>query len=64
MFLTIQGELYIWEFVYEKLINNALKPTKIELELDEGDSISQIQMGYKDVFLLSYEGKVYHFKKN
>ena len=41
-----------------------MKPTRIELELESGDSIAQIEMGYRDIFLLSYEGKVYHFQRN
>ena len=64
IFLTSDGGLYLWEFDYEKLQKDEVNAKKMEVELEEGDSITQIEMGYQDIFLLSYEGRIYHFCKN
>ena len=62
--VSTSGEVYVWDFDYDKVIQGMINYTKVKLGLDEGDCIRRVEMGANDIFLLSEEGKLYHFRRN
>lgn len=47
------GEVYVWDFDYDKVIQGSVSYTKVKLSLDCEDSIKRVEMGSNDIFLLS-----------
>ena len=62
--VTLSGEVLVWDFDYEKVQHGIVNYTTVKLNLDDGDIIKRVEMGSNDIFLLSEDGKVYHFRRN